>query len=880
MECTMLRKLLFFIGVLGMATSLNAAPAFAAADQSLTVLPNGLNVLVQRDTRFPLVSLRLYVHAGSAYETREQAGISHLLEHMVFKGSDSRAAGDIAADVESVGGSLNAATSFDYTVYKVDVPAEHLALGVDVIKDMAFGATLDPEELEREKKVVISELERGEDAAASRVFKAMQPMLWGGTPYQWPIIGNRETVTNITRQDIKDYIDTYYQPQSMLAVVCGDVDMDEATALVQKHFGSLTNTRTLKPKRPLPLPEADGPHFAVSKGPWNKTYLAVAFPIPSLHSDDIAGLDLLAHMLGGDNTSLLYRHLKYDKGLVDQISAYSMTLDQVGMLYISATLDGDKLPAFWKELQSTLAGLSGDSFTDKDFDRAVLNIQDSLYSSRETIGGLTSKLGYFQFFEGSTKAEDRYASRLDAVNAKELQRLIDTYIQPGAARVAVELDKSSDEPEAVTAAMKSTMQDLWPAQETQSVERTAQDDAKTEVIDLPGGHSLVLQPDDTLPYTAMTMAFRGGNALIFPGEEGVSSLTAKALTKGTTRLSAPEFRKALSGRAASISASAGSDFFVLSTRYPTRYEDEMLPLFREALQSPAFAEKEIDRARKEQIAQVKQLQDQPLGLALQHMFPFLYANTPYRLSQLGTVEDVAEITRDDVLSYWERQRKQRWTLAVCGTYDRDAIIDMAESFAKAQPGEPFGYNTPDWNTDRELKLNLAERNQAHLLAIFPVPGELGEHRAELDLLRDILAGQSGLLFSDLRDKQGLGYSVTALLWQAPKTGFLAFYIGTNKNKLEKALQGFHNTVAQLKEAPLPEATISRAQNLMRGSYYRQNQSLSARAREAAHNVMLDEPLHYEQDIIEKAQHLTGKDIQNVAKTYLNWDKAYILTVEP
>lgn len=130
-------------------------------------MPNGLSVLILKDTRFPLVSTRLYVHAGSSYETPDQAGISHVLEHMVFKGTDSRPKSAISQEVESAGGYLNAATSYDYTVYITDMPDRHWKLGMDVVRDMAFHPTLDPQELESEKNVIVAELQRGEDDPAA-----------------------------------------------------------------------------------------------------------------------------------------------------------------------------------------------------------------------------------------------------------------------------------------------------------------------------------------------------------------------------------------------------------------------------------------------------------------------------------------------------------------------------------------------------------------------------------------------------------------------------------------------------------------------------------------------------------------------------------------
>ena len=255
-------------------------------EEQVTRLANGLSVLILKDTRFPLVSTRLYVHAGSAYENPDQAGISHVLEHMVFKGTDSRPKSAISQDVESAGGYLNAATSYDYTVYITDMPARHWKLGMDVVRDMAFHATLDAQELESEKNVVVSELQRGEDNPGSRMFKTLLAKALRGTPYERPVIGYEKTIRGLTVQNLRDYIAKYYQPQNMLLVVVGNIEPAEVLTEAERQFAPYKNTSPLREVLPyeadrLPLP-GSGPMLTVQPGPWNKVYLAAALPVPGI----------------------------------------------------------------------------------------------------------------------------------------------------------------------------------------------------------------------------------------------------------------------------------------------------------------------------------------------------------------------------------------------------------------------------------------------------------------------------------------------------------------------------------------------------------------------------------------------------------------------
>ncbi len=883
----MLKRIIALAGALLMTAGINLAHAGEAAPV-LTRLENGLGVLVQPDTRFPLVSLRLYVHAGSAYESPRRSGISHLLEHMVFKGSARRAPGQVAEDIEGAGGYLNAATSFDYTVYIIDLPAERLELGLDVLRDMIFGAALDPDELEREKQVVLSELERGEDTPSSRRFQALQPLLWGGTPYERPIIGFRETVAAFTRQDILDYIAEFYQPQSMLAVIVGDVDPGRAVELVRTHFGDLVNTAPVAPRGPLPAPHPQAPRVTVQPGPWNKVYLSVAFPAPALASAQAPGLDLLAQVLGGDRSSRLYRKYQHELGLVDSISAYAMGLEGTGLFSISAELDRDKLPAFWAGLTADLAALPAASFTDRELDRARLNIEDDLYSSKETLGGLASKLGYFQFFENGPQAEENYLYALRHTGADELRALAGAVLTRQALAGAVLLpeDRTDGAPAQDPAALERELLaavDAAFGPGSGSAPGAATQDGRRggiDTVDLGGGRTLVLLPDTTLPYTSLTLAAPGGDALLFPDEEGLAELAAQALTRGTAGLPATEFRDFLADRAASIGARAGRDMFTVSARFPSRFAAELLPLLRRTITEPTFAADEVARAVTEQQAAIRRREDQPMGLAFRHLFPLLFADTGYARFHEGTVEGVARFGPDQVREFWQRQRRQPWTLAVCGDFDREAVVALARELAAGEPAEPFVFPRPTWGDHRERALTLADRNQSHVIVAFPVPGQRSDDSVGLDVLRQALAGQGGLLFRELRDRQGLGYTVTALLWQAPQTGFLAFYIGTSPDKTAQALEGFRQAVADLRQTPLDEAEVARAANLIAGDYHRDHQGLAARAAEAATLLARGFPVDHDREGVARAARVTPGDLLALARQWLVWDRAYVLTVEP
>jgi zinc protease len=861
------------------ATLLGASQSVSAA--SVSLLSNGMQVLVQEDERFPLVSLRLYVHAGSAYEDPSQAGISHLLEHMVFKGTAKRAPGEIAGDIERAGGYLNASTGFDQTVYKIDLPAEHWALGLDVLQDMIFGATIDLGELESEKQVVFSEIERSEDSPQRKLFNSLQSQVWSGTSYAWPILGFRETLAAITPEDIKEYIARKYQPQKMVLVVCGNISKKEVLPEVERLFGKLTNAKERLPLQPPAVTPAgvNEAQVTVLTGPWKKAYLSVAFPIPGFHTEDATALEVLGYLLGGDQSSRLYRTFKYERQLVDEISVSPVMLERGGMFMIQAQLDPDKVELFWSQLIEELSLLAADSFTAHEYQRTRINLEDSLFQTKETLGGLASKLGFFQFFLGSLKVEDKYLYELRHITPDQVQGAIETYLAPSRIRAALLV------PEQVLLpgeALKESIANHWKEAAAEG-EPTAE--AKTSqtvrIEDLGSGRTLVVIPDETLPYTALTVTWKGGDSLLPQDSQGLAALAGRALTKGTMSMSAPEIQDFLADRAAQLDASSGREQFTLSAKFLTRYSKDIVPLIGRVIAEPAFHPEEVARARTEQIADIREREDQPLGLVFRNVFPFLFREHPFAYYHLGMADDVMAYSPEQLRAFWEEQRSTPWVLSLCGQIDEQAIAELRKVLGRFEPVPEPRHGAPTWSTDRLMELTLAERNQAHLLVIFRAPG-LGETEATpgLTLLRTALAGQGGILFRELRDMKGLGYSVTAMLWQSPDAGFLAFYIGTSPDKVDQALGGFRDIVQQLHQHHLPQEELLRAKNLLEGDYYRGNQSLLARSSEAASLLTRGLPLEYNRALIERAGELTPEEVRHIAREYLQWDEAYVMKVMP
>ena len=877
--------LILLLGILLLPQLAAAAPQAAPANPStsgndtmLVRLKNGLTVYIIRDSRFPLVCTRLFVGTGSANETAEQAGISHVLEHMVFKGTEKRPKGQVARDVESLGGYLNAATSFDKTWFITDMPAKHWKTGMDVVKDMAFHPSLDPAELEAEKDVIVSELKGGDDTPTRRLFEDLQVAGLAHTVYGRPIIGFEKTIRAVTADDLRAYIRTWYQPQNMMLLVAGDIDPKAVLAHAEELFGDLKNDTILPEPAPVQLEgAAGGPRVEVTYGPWNKVYLGIALPAPALGDQRSIDLDVLAYALGGDGTSQFYRKYRYEKQLVDSISVGNMSLNRAGLFYMVAQLDADKVEPFWQEFTRDLAALDAGKITPDVIERARFNYEDGMDRASETLDGLTSWKATVQFELGGPQGEANVRHALAAVDSARLRQAQDLWLRPDQVRVRVLAPEKAKLPD-----LDAILQRNWPAPavERQKAAAAAEKVGKREIVDLGQGRTVILQPDRTIPYVSLEILRPGGNALLKPADQGLAQLTAATLTDGCGTRDLDAMERFVAERAASLSASAGVQSFTVSLTDPARFNADYFALLGDLLHKPTFAEKDVRRQADTLKAALVRRQDNPMSFMGSKINGFLFpGGQPYGFDGLGTAENQDRFGPGDVQAFWKQQNAQPWILSVAGDFDREKVLAFARSLPV--PTAPaVDVPQPTWGADKRLPLSLPGRQQAHLLLAFhAVPLDHPDAPA-LMLLESVLSGQSGLLFNKLRDEQGLGYTVTAFYRSLPEAGFMAFYIGTTPRNLDVARQGFSGIIKDIKTDLLPAELLAKGLNRMEGSYYRGRQSLGARADEAASERLLGQPQDFQKRLLEKAAKVTPEQLREVARKYLLVDKMYEVTLLP
>jgi len=309
------------------------------------ILPNGLTIIVQEDHTAPVASVQAWCATGSIYEDQHLgAGLSHILEHMLFKGTKTRSTNEIAQKIQDVGGYVNAYTSFDRTVFWIDVPKDGVSTALDILSDAMMNSTLPPEEYQKEQEVIRREFAMGMDDPDRMAGLLLFDTAYQRHPYRFPVIGELEIYNQLTQEQVMQYYKTRYVPNNLTFIVVGDVDAEKVRQQLVELFKPYPE-KSLQPVFIPAEPPQLGRREVHQEFATELTHLSMAWHIPELTNPDVPALDLLSTILGDGRSSRLYRRVREEAGLAFNISAFSYTPGDPGLFGIDATVDPKKREA-------------------------------------------------------------------------------------------------------------------------------------------------------------------------------------------------------------------------------------------------------------------------------------------------------------------------------------------------------------------------------------------------------------------------------------------------------------------------------------------------------------------------------------------------------
>ncbi len=837
------------------------------------VLGNGLTVVVRPNPASPVVAVQAWVKAGSTTEPEERAGMSHILEHMAFKGTKRRGNGDIAREVESLGGEINAYTSFDQTVYHITISGRYLENALDILSDTLENSVFDAGELSRELEVILEEVRMNEDNPGRVVGKALFREAYREHPYGRPVIGYVNTIKNTTRDDLLSYFRKWYVPGNMVLVIAGGVDPKASRPLVEKTFGKLPARRVTKAKMPVE-PKQKKTRVVLKEKDARRAYLEMGFHGPSMSDPDVYAWDLLSIILGSGETSRLVRAVKDRKGLVDSVYASSYTPRDPGLLFVGGVLSPEKTKDALQEILFETFRTAAEPPEGPELARAKTGTETDFIYSLESQSALARLVGFYETTLNDAAFEQTYLRKIRAVTAEDVHAAARKYLTPENLTVSMVFPtghRAVADPEEV----RRIAREAFAAATAPAKAKEAKAGVVKEV--LPNGIRVIVREDRSVPVVAFEAGFLAGLRAEPADKGGVSGLTAGMLTKGTKNRSAREISEAVENVGGDLVGSSGRNFFGLQGKFLKRDFRQGFRLFAESLREPAFPADELEKKRRETLGALKQQKDQLTQASFLLFMDAHYGSHPYARNPLGTEASLEAMTPEDLKEYYERWADPRnMVIALSGDIGAQEALEAVRKafgdFPQRAGFRPLGALPVPPPEGIRKRQEQRETQQAHFVIGYPGARFTDPERYALDVLGSALAGMGGRLFVNLRDRKSLAYSVTSFSSEQVDPGFFAFYMGTSADKLDTAVADTLSEIAEVKRNGITREEFERAKKYMIGTYEIGLQSNGAYADKMVYNELYG--VGYEETFSapEKIAAVTLAEVNRLAASVLDTEK--------
>ena len=830
----------------------------------LCTLPNGLTIILLEDKSAPVISVQAWCEAGSIHEDKWLgAGLSHVLEHMLFKGTTTRGKGRIDQEVQEAGGYMNAYTSFDRTVYYINMPSSGTHVAVDILCDIMQNASLPEDELISELDVIRREMDMNHDDPARRSGRGLFETAYLHSPYRYTVIGYPDVFNRISREDVFDYYRKMYTPSNQFFIVVGDIDVKKITDQISAAYKD-------SPFSPLPPafipsePPQLAPRQRVEESSIELGHTHLSWHIPDIRHEDLPALETLSIILGGGRSSRLYRSLREEQGVVHSIDAWTYNPGNPGLFGISAVFDGGQYEKAVQSIEAELQGVREKGVTASEVGKAVKQFTSATLAARKTMQGQAQDLGSAWMAARDLGFSNRYLSQVQSSTAEKIVEVANRYMFPDNRTIFALLPKGSSP----VSLRKSA-----------NVHRT--DIEKWE----PGnGMRVLFKQDDRLPFVEIRSVFFGGVLEESNADSGITQLMSQGLLKGTADRSAGEIMEAIEAIGGSVETYAGNNSFGLNIEVLNQDVKFGLDLLRETLRFPSFPSTEIERERQIQMAGIRAQKDQLLGRCFKLMKRGLFGQKGYGLSNAGEESSVQSLSIEQIKSHHGRLVKPgNQVLSIFGDIDIEQVKkellnlweDSSESSRIELPQSP--------SETRVETLALSETcDKKQSVVVFGFPGTtfFDKERHALDLLQETCSDLGSRLFMRIRDELGLAYYVGAQHMPGVVRGYFGFYAGTSPEHVEQVKEEFKIQINKIKSEGITQQELDRSKAKMLGQKQIARQDLGhlamASALDELYGLGFQHPM--EEDAAIRAVSL--EDVQKAAEKIFDLENSTVAVVGP
>ncbi len=833
-------------------------------DASVITLPNGLELIIREDHAHPLVSVQVWIKAGSLQEEQHTgAGIAHCVEHMLFKGTWKRDAAQISQGIQALGGYVNAYTSFNRTVYWIDGLAENTEGYLDILADMVRSSRLDAGELAREMDVIRREMAMGNDDPGDVAQHLLQATAFRQHPLRHPIIGHREVFDQITREDVHGFVERNYVPNNAFIVIVGAVDTKTTLEAVTRLFGDWKR-RAFEPALLPDEPRQQGTRHAAKNFATELTRVALGWQIPGESHPDKPALDVLAFLLGSGRSSLLYQELREKKALAHWVYAGAWCAAECGLFTVEAECNPADATKLREGMNEVIARMCKSGPTRADLEKAVRATLSAQMRTLSTVKGQAGSIGSGWLLSGSLDYPGQFLAAVSALTPDAIRDAARRYLAP----------------DCVTTVL------VGPDVENTKTTFASGDSAhaKIQSFKLKNGLTLLVGENPRLPLVSMRANFLAGVPAETDLTAGVTQISAQMMLKGTKKRSAADIASELENRGGYLSCTADAHRFVLGADVMRGDETDALDLLADLILNSTLPQTGLPDVKKRQIANILEEKEDPLTVAMRKARREIFAGQPFHRTALGNEQSVANLKLSDCRDMIRASlTTHNGVISFFGDVKAAEVKKQVEkSFLKLPKGPRHSTHSRTYHASSkpDAWIEHLDKEQAVIVVGFRTVGLEDPDVHALHLIDEACSDMGSRLFNRIREELGLAYYVGAQNFAAMGAGAFYFYVGTDPKKAKLAEKELMAQINDLAVNGLHADEIDRARVTWRSSWLRAQQGNPGMADTLAWNELSGLGWDHFQKLPGIMASISPKEVRRVAAKYFGEKKAFIVRVTP
>lgn len=778
-----------------------------------------INTLFVNSVGATASTVQIWFRAGSALEGHDNQGIAHYLEHMFFKGTPTRPGAAIAQEVESFGGEINAFTSFDYTCYYINAPANKTAQALEILMDMVSHPMFKSEDFPSERDVVFEEYRRALDNPSQYHFMQLQKNCFEGG-YQHPILGREDTIKNFSPEQLKTFRNRYYNLQNSLVVVAGDLQdrapLEKIIAGVKLPDGQSSSfgnfTLPTKPK------------VDVHAKPIRQATLTMALAAHGYVDAEASAEDLGINCLAHGETSRLYQAMVAGSSLCNGIAGSTMYFANGGCHMIKTSFPVENLPKVLQAFQATLADLLSEGPKEQEVTKIKNQYVASKVYEKESLEAFAFTLGHGFAQNGDIFCEEGFITRIKDTPARKVAlALPQVFKRPLHLTLQVPEGTKQEPLKKALTVFQTKISKLAEAQIAKAKpikSRKSSHDAAVQMVEVVPGVHLIHRLNPLTPTFVLHQYAKGGITAETTKDCGKHSMLARMLSYGYKGMGYQQLKQDLEAKSASLSGFAGKNAYGLTMHGQSADFDSLLGHFMGTLQSPEIPDKYFKHEQKVILRMLDNQKEDPVKQAFRNWYQLVFNAHPYSLDASGTPETLKKMSPATLKRlHNDHLAKEEVLFTYVGDMDLETVLTklkkQMKTTLKGRKGRKPAKHPWKGKSGERIHIEM-KREQIQIVIGKPAYKLTAVEDMYLKMITTHLSGQGSELFVEVRDRQGLCYAVQPVHVTALEAGCWGIYIGSGHDKRERAIEAITSILKRLSEKGLTRAEFDRIKVMLDG----------------------------------------------------------------